>query len=56
MDDLFDVAGYIESLDVSNIEPPHLDLIDKEITQKYCIALGWYEKTEHGVESLVKIY
>ncbi len=55
MEHLPDVAGFVESLDLAALTPPHLDMsLVRE--QAYCSAAGWYEKTADGVECFVKIY
>lgn len=48
-----DLSQYIASLDLSQIAPPHTDPAGKKMTYNY--AMGWYEKTDSGVYSIVKI-
>lgn len=52
-ENLPDLSQYIASLDLSQITPPHTDPAGKELTYNY--AKGWYEKTDNGVYSIVKI-
>ncbi len=55
MEMLPDVAGYVESLELSAITPSHVDFA-KAGEMAYCSAAGWYEKTADGVECFIKIY
>lgn len=48
-----DIPGYIEGLDMSKIVPQHTDLDGKILMNKS--VTGWYEKTDSGVYSIVKI-
>lgn len=48
-----DIPGYIEGLDMSKIVPQHTDLDGKILMNKS--VSGWYEKTESGVYSIVRI-
>ncbi len=48
-----DIAAYIESLDLSTVTPQHTDTKGK--TLLFRSAIGWYEKTEDVVYSIVKI-
>ena len=44
---------YIKSLDLSKIAPQHIDTEGKKL---YGVtAVGWYEKTEDGVYTIVKL-
>ena len=52
-ENLPNLSGYIESLDLTKIAPPHMDPSGKELLYNH--AAGWYEKTEEGVYSIVKI-
>lgn len=52
-ENLPDLAAYIESLDLSQIVPQHTDPIGKILI--FNSAVGWYEKTESGVYSIVRI-
>lgn len=48
-----DLSTYIESLNLSKIAPQHTDPTGKILI--YNTAVGWYEKTEDGVYSIVRI-
>ncbi len=48
-----DIGAYIKSLDLESLEPEHIDPTGKKLLIKS--ANGWYEKTEKGVYSIVKI-
>ena len=48
-----DISTYIASLDLSQIVPQHTDPANKTLI--YNSAVGWYEKTENGVYSIVRI-
>ncbi len=48
-----DIATYIASLDLAQIAPQHTDTAEKVLI--YNSAVGWYEKTENGVYSIVRI-
>lgn len=52
-ENLPDLAAYIESLDLSKIAPQHTDPSGKILI--FNSAVGWYEKTETGVYSIVRI-
>ena len=52
-ENLPDLAAYIASLDLSQIVPQHTDSTGKVMI--YNSAVGWYEKTEAGVYSVVRI-
>lgn len=52
-ENLPDLAAYITSLDLSKIAPQHTDPNGKLLI--YNSAVGWYEKTETGVYSIVRI-
>ena len=52
-ENLPNLSGYIESLDLTKIAPPHMDPSGKELLYNH--AAGWYEKTAEGVYSIVKI-
>ncbi len=47
------ISMYIKSLDLSKIAPQHIDTEGKKL---YGVtAVGWYEKTEDGVYTIVKL-
>ena len=48
-----DLSAYITNLDLSQIAPQHTDPNGKLLI--YNSAVGWYEKTETGVYSIVRI-
>ncbi len=48
-----DIGAYIDALDLSTLTPQHIDPADKELC--FNSALGWYEKTENGVYSIVRV-
>ena len=48
-----DLSTYVTSLHLSQITPQHTDTTDKIMI--YNSAVGWYEKTETGVYSIVRI-
>lgn len=48
-----DISAYIASLDLTQIAPQHTDISGKILI--YNTAVGWYEKTENGVYSIVRI-
>lgn len=52
-ENLPDLAAYIESVDLSQIAPQHTDPSGKILI--FNSAVGWYEKTETGVYSIVRI-
>lgn len=52
-EDLPDVSSYIANLDLAQIAPQHTDTAGKLLG--YNTAVGWYEKTETGVYSIVRI-
>ena len=52
-ENLPDLAAYIESVDLSQIAPQHTDPSGKILI--FNSAVGWYEKTENGVYSIVRI-
>ena len=52
-ENLPDISAYIENLDLSRLVPRHTDTDGK--TMVYNSAVGWYEKTESGVYSIVRI-
>lgn len=52
-ENLPDLAAYITSLDLSQIAPQHTDPSGKILI--FNSAVGWYEKTETGVYSIVRI-
>ena len=52
-EDLPDISAYIANLDLTKILPQHMDTDGKELG--YNTAVGWYEKTENGVYSIVRI-
>ena len=52
-ENLPDLAAYIASLDLAQIAPQHTDTAGKVLI--YNSAAGWYEKTESGVYSIVRI-
>ncbi len=57
MENLIDVAAYVESLDLSALTAPHINTAEiGKIEKSYCSAAGWYEKTDRGVECMVKVY
>lgn len=53
LEGLADLSAYIAKLDLSQFAPQHTDLTGKELI--YNTAVGWYEKTESGVYSVVRI-
>lgn len=54
MENLPDVAGYVESLNIASIRPPHINPDD--VGQLvYCSVQGCYYKTEAGVHAFVAI-
>lgn len=48
-----DLSAYIESLDMMKIAPQHTNTTGKILI--YNSVVGWYEKTENGVYSIVRI-
>ena len=52
-ENLPDISSYIAGLDLEKIAPQHTDPSGK--TMVYNTAVGWYEKTENGVYSVVRI-
>ena len=48
-----DISAYIKNLDLTQIAPQHTDTDGKVLA--YNTAVGWYEKTESGVYSIVRI-
>ncbi len=52
-ENLPDIAAYIDSLDLTSIKPQHTNISGKKLLSNS--AIGWYEKTEDGVYSIVKI-
>ena len=52
-ENLPDLSAYITSLDLSQIAPQHTDPSGKILI--FNSAVGWYEKTETGVYSIVRI-
>ena len=52
-ENLPDISSYIAGLDLEKIAPQHTDPSGK--TMIYNTAVGWYEKTENGVYSVVRI-
>lgn len=52
-ENLLDLSSYITSLDLSQIAPQHTDPSGKILI--FNSAVGWYEKTETGVYSIVRI-
>ena len=52
-ENLPDISSYIASLDLEKIAPQHTDTSGKELI--FNTAVGWYEKTENGVYSVVRI-
>ena len=48
-----DISAYIASLDLAQIAPQHTGSSGKVLI--YNTAVGWYEKTENGVYSVVRI-
>ena len=48
-----DISAYIASLDLAQITPQHTDVSGKELIYNH--AVGWYEKTETGIYSIVRI-
>ena len=52
-ENLPDIAAYIASLDLAQIAPQHTDTTGKVLINNS--AAGWYEKTESGVYSIVRI-
>ncbi len=48
-----DIALYIHELDLSSFSPQHTDTEGKELALNS--AMGWYEKTDSGIYSIVKI-
>ena len=51
--DLPDLSAYIASLDLTQIAPQHTDTTGKTLI--FNTAAGWYEKTENGIVSVVRI-
>ncbi len=49
-----DIATYVTSLDLSKIKAPNIDTAGKVLLESS--ATGWYEKTENGVYSIVRIF
>ena len=47
------ISAYIASLDLSRIGPQHTDTSGKELIYNHVV--GWYEKTESGIYSVVRI-
>ena len=47
------MSAYVTSLDLSRIAPQHTDPNGKILI--YNSAVGWYEKTENGIYSIVRI-
>lgn len=47
------ISDYIASLELSQIAPQHTDPVGKILAYKS--AVGWYEKTQNGVYSIVRI-
>ena len=52
-ENLPNLSTYIAELDLSKIQPQHVDPTGKIMIYKS--AVGWYEKTENGVYSIVRI-
>lgn len=52
-DKLPDIATYISNLDLTQVEPQHTDTSGKVLI--YNTAVGWYEKTEERVYSIIRI-
>ncbi len=52
-EDLPDIAAYIGSLDLTALTPRHTDTKGKRLLTSS--AVGWYEKTENDVYSIVKL-
>ena len=52
-ENLPDLSAYVTSLDLSRIAPQHTDPNGKILI--YNSAVGWYEKTENGIYSIVRI-
>ncbi len=52
-ENLPDIAAYIDSLDLTSIKPQHTNISGKKLLSNS--AIGWYEKTEDGVYSIVRI-
>ncbi len=53
LDKLYDIAAYIDSVDLSSVKPMHTNVNGKRLLNNS--IMGWYEKTEKGVYSIVKI-
>ena len=53
LEKLPDIAAYVTALDLSRIAPQHTDPSGKILI--FNSAVGWYEKTETGVYSIVRI-
>ncbi len=56
MKDLIDLGAYIKSLDLTKYSPKNIDTSSSDLAESYCRASGWYEKTEDGVEQIIRIY
>ncbi len=52
---LYNVADYIERMDLSALEAPNTDTGIEGLKLGYCRAMGWYEKTAAGVECMIKV-
>jgi len=54
LENLPNISSYIANLDLTQFAPQHTDLDGKRLS--YNSATGWYEKTENGVYSIVRIW